>query len=120
MADVMSEREKLRKMLLLLVGKEITAERYLSRDMLDKEWEHLWPRTWLYAGVASDVSEPGEYFVFNIGPESILVSHTDEGEISAFYNACQHRGARIMVNERGWIKILCALTMVGRTVVTER
>ena len=27
--------------------------------MLDKEWEHLWPRTWLYAGVASDVSEPG-------------------------------------------------------------
>ena len=105
MADVMSEREKTQEDAAAPSGqKEITAERYLSRDMLDKEWEHLWPRTWLYAGVASDVSEPGEYFVFNIGPESILVSHTDEGEISAFYNACQHRGARIMVNERGWIK----------------
>ena len=105
MADVMNEIEKTQEDAAAPSGqKEITAERYLSRDMLDKEWEHLWPRTWLYAGVASDVSEPGEYFVFNIGPESILVSHTDEGEISAFYNACQHRGARIMVNERGWIK----------------
>ena len=46
--------------------KEITAERYLSPAVLEQEWEHVWPRTWLYAGVASDVSEPGEYFVFNI------------------------------------------------------
>ena len=74
MTDVMHEREKTQEDAAAPTGrKEITAERYLSRDMLDQEWEHLRPRTWLYAGVASVVSEPGEYFVFNIGPESILV-----------------------------------------------
>ena len=48
MADVMNEREKTQEDAAAPSGqKEITAERYLSRDMLDKEWEHLWPRTWV-------------------------------------------------------------------------
>ena len=36
--------------------------------MLDQEWEHLWPRTWLYAGVASDVSEPVSILFLILGP----------------------------------------------------
>ena len=42
--------------------------------------------------------------MLNIGDESLLVSRTEEGELAAFYNVCQHRGARIMVNERGWVR----------------
>ena len=102
MTDVLREREQTQEDAHAPSGKkEITADRYLSPEILNKEWEHVWPRTWLYAGVASDVAEPGEYFVFNIGPESILVSHTDEGEIAAFYNACQHRGARAQRRQVG-------------------
>ena len=105
MTDVLREREQTQEDAHAPSGKkELTADRYLSPEILNKEWDYVWPRTWRYAGVAADVAEPGEFFVFNIGPESILVSHTDEGEIAAFYNACQHRGARVMVNERGWIK----------------
>ena len=83
--------------------RDITPDRYLSNEIMSEEWEHVWPKSWIFAGLSTDVSEPGEYFVFNVGPESILVSHTDDGEIVAHYNACQHRGARIMVNDRGWI-----------------
>lgn len=82
----------------------ITADRYLRPDVLAAEWAKLWPRAWLVAGLACDVREPGDYFVFTVGPESILVSHSDDGTIGAFYNVCQHRGARVMVNDRGWVK----------------
>jgi len=84
----------------------ITAERYISPEYLAAEWEHVWPKAWLFAGMASDVAEPGEYFVFNVGRESLLVTCDDELEVAAFYNVCQHRGARVMVNDRGWVKNL--------------
>ena len=80
--------------------------RYTSPEYMAAEWERVWPKMWLFAGLASDVSEPGEYFVFNLGHESILVACDDNGDIGAFYNVCQHRGARVMVNDMGWVKRL--------------
>jgi phenylpropionate dioxygenase-like ring-hydroxylating dioxygenase large terminal subunit len=82
----------------------ITAERYTSAQWAAREQEQLWPRQWLFACLERDVAEPGEYAVFSLGDESILVSRTDAGELAAFYNVCQHRGARVMVNDRGWIR----------------
>jgi len=82
----------------------ITAERYESAAYAQREDERLWPRHWLFACLERDVAEPGEYAVFEIGHESILVSRTAGGELGAFYNVCQHRGARIMVNRGGWVK----------------
>jgi phenylpropionate dioxygenase-like ring-hydroxylating dioxygenase large terminal subunit len=82
----------------------ITGERYVSAEWLDLERRELWPKMWLFAGLERDVAEPGEYLVLNLGDESLLVSRTDDGDLAAFYNVCQHRGARIMVNQRGWVR----------------
>jgi len=83
---------------------QITAERYISRAWMAREVEVLWPRMWLFAGLETDLQQPGEYVVLNIGEESILVSRTDDATLAAFYNVCQHRGARIMVNDRSRVK----------------
>lgn len=82
----------------------ITAERYTSADWLRQEIDQLFPAVWLFAGLERDVTEPGEYLVLEMGDESILVSRTDEGALAAFYNVCQHRGARVIVNDRGWTR----------------
>ena len=79
----------------------ITAERYISPDYMMVEWQKIWPRTWLVAGVAQDVEEPGDFFVFDLEPESIIVSRTESGDLKAFYNTCQHRGARLLLTDRG-------------------
>ncbi len=79
----------------------ITPERYISERWLANEHEVLWPRVWQFACLEGDVAEPGQYVVLNIARESILVSRTQGGELAAHYNVCQHRGARLMVNERG-------------------
>jgi len=79
----------------------ITAERYISPEYMARERQRLWPRLWLVAGIEQDVANPGDFFVFDLEPESIIVSRTDNGELAAMYNVCQHRGARVILSDRG-------------------
>jgi carnitine monooxygenase subunit len=75
--------------------------RYYSREYMEQEARHLWPRVWLLAGVTADIPEEGDYTTFEVGPESILLVRQAEGKVKAFYNVCPHRGNRLAQNERG-------------------
>lgn len=72
----------------------IPKERYTSPEYLRAEWEHLWPRVWLMAGLSSDLPQPGCYFTFDIGSESLLIVRQPQG-VRAFHNVCMHRGRRL-------------------------
>ena len=48
-------------------------ERYISPLALAAEWERVWTRCWLFAGLESDVPDPGDYFVYELGRESIVL-----------------------------------------------
>ncbi len=87
----------------------IDAERYYSRDFMRKEWEQLWTRVWLIAGPRSDLEEAGDYFVFNVGRESVIVTLDDDENLRAFYNVCPHRGNQLVLNTMGCAaKFTCA------------
>jgi carnitine monooxygenase subunit len=75
--------------------------RYYSREFMDLEWQRLWPRVWLLAGVASDIPEEGDYFTFPIGAEELILVRQKDGGIKAFYNVCPHRGNRVILSEQG-------------------
>lgn len=75
--------------------------RYYSREFMTQEWQRLWPRVWLLAGVASDIPEAGDYFTFAIGHEQFVLVRQTDGGVKAFYNVCPHRGNRVVLNERG-------------------
>jgi phenylpropionate dioxygenase-like ring-hydroxylating dioxygenase large terminal subunit len=82
--------------------------RYYTREFMEKEWQHLWPRVWLLAGVVSDIPEEGDYFTFKVGHEEIVIVRQASGAIKAFYNVCSHRGNRVCLNERGSVaKFTC-------------
>jgi len=81
--------------------KNFTKERYIERSHFEKEWERVWSETWILAGLEKDVANPGDYFVFDIGPESILITRSEDGSVQAFYNVCQHRGNKLVQQERG-------------------
>ena len=76
-------------------------ERYVSPDYAAREWQRVWSSAWLLAGLEQDVRSPGDFFVFEIGHESILVTRTRDGMLGAYYNVCQHRGNRLVQTERG-------------------
>ena len=82
----------------------LSSDRYTSPDFMRLEWEKIWTQCWLFAGLESDVKDVGEFFVYDIGRESIIVTRNENNKISAFYNTCQHRGNKILTQESGWVK----------------
>jgi len=79
----------------------VDPERYSSRSFMNLEWDRMWTKTWLIAGVETDIPEPGDYSVFTVGSEEIIVVRQEDGSVRALYNVCPHRGNRIVLNERG-------------------
>ncbi|MEQ8857075.1 MAG: aromatic ring-hydroxylating dioxygenase subunit alpha [Pseudomonadales bacterium] len=73
---------------------------YFSREAMQQEWAKIWTRSWLIAGASTDLAGIGDYFLFDVGPESIIVMRTDSG-VRAYYNVCSHRGARLLSEQRG-------------------
>jgi phenylpropionate dioxygenase-like ring-hydroxylating dioxygenase large terminal subunit len=85
-----------------------SAARYTSAEFMAREWETVWTKAWLFAGVEEDVKEPGDYFLYNIGRESIIVTRSEEGALRALFNVCQHRGNRLLTSPFGAIaKVTC-------------
>ena len=73
----------------------------LNVPTLRKEWERVWSEIWVLAGLEKNVANPGDYFVFDIGPESILITRSEDRSVQAFYNVCQHRVNKLVQQERG-------------------
>jgi phenylpropionate dioxygenase-like ring-hydroxylating dioxygenase large terminal subunit len=71
------------------------ARRYVTREYLELEMEHLWPRTWLLACIASEIPNVGDFCEYEIGRVSIIVVRATDGSLRAYQNSCQHRGRKI-------------------------
>lgn len=80
------------------------AERYYSREFMEREWRNMWPNVWLLAGLASDVAEPGDYLKFDLGHESFIVTRGEDGNLNAFYNVCAHRGSPLVQDDFGYAR----------------
>lgn len=79
----------------------IDPSRYYDKDFMAQEWERLWTRVWLIAGPRCDLREPGDYFTFDVGRESIIVVLGDDEQVRAFYNVCPHRGNQLVLSQSG-------------------
>ncbi len=63
--------------------------------------ERVVGRKWIVAGHIDRVRNKGDYFLFKIGDESIIIVRSDESTINAFYNVCRHRGSLICTKPQG-------------------
>ncbi len=79
----------------------IRGERYWSPAFMAQEWEHVWTKVWLIAGLAREIPAPGDHLTCEIGRESILCVRQKDGGVRAFYNVCQHRGMQLVAEARG-------------------
>lgn len=75
--------------------RSLTRERYVSDEAFADDMDTLFSRSWLYAGHVSQIPAPGDYLLFELGDESVIVVRGEEGRIHAHFNVCRHRGSRI-------------------------
>ena len=74
---------------------DIDTERYLSPAYQDEEFKRLWTRTWQFACREEHIPEVGDYYVYDIGTYSFIVTRVAENDIRAYFNACLHRGTKL-------------------------
>lgn len=70
--------------------------------------ERIWRRGWLFVGNTCQVKQPGDYFVFDIDTDSIILIRGDDARIRALHNTCRHRGTKVCQQESGHVgRIVC-------------
>ena len=55
-------------------SEDIDKARYLSQAYMDEEFKRLWTRTWQMACREEHIPEVGDYYVYDIGPYSFIVT----------------------------------------------
>jgi len=66
---------------------------YGDDEILRRERQLIFARSWQYAGRAEQVAEPGSFITTDAGGIPLLVTRDRAGELRAFLNVCRHRGA---------------------------
>jgi Rieske 2Fe-2S family protein len=82
-------------------GRAIDPYFYRSHVAYARELDQLVFRSWLYAGHVSEIPNPGDYRLLEIGEDSLIVVRDEGGEVRCLMNTCRHRGARVCEGESG-------------------
>ena len=70
-------------------------------DLYTRDIEEIFKKMWLCVGHQSRLNKAGDYFLVDIGQESIIIVADEKGAAHAFYNVCRHRGTRILSEPHG-------------------
>ncbi len=68
---------------------------YRDPEIYELEIRHILLKSWLYVGHQSQIPERGDFFLFEMAGESVIIVRDAQGGINALLNVCRHRGSRI-------------------------
>src|SRR5437016_8292912 len=81
---------------------------YTEPEILRREQERIFRRSWQYAGHAGEVAEPGSYFTCAAGHVPVVVTRERSGSLNAFVNVCRHRGHPVAAGSGRRESLQCA------------
>lgn len=74
------------------IGYSLPQEFYASDAVFAADFDQVISRKWILAGHISRIPNKGDYFLFKIGGEQIIVVRENAESVRAFFNVCRHRG----------------------------
>ena len=74
---------------------------YTDPAIFKSDMERVYRRGWLFAGHACQVSQPGDYFTYDVAGDSLMIIRGNDGALHALFNVCRHRGSRICLESAG-------------------
>ncbi len=84
----------------------LPAAYYLADEIFAAELDAVFRPGWLFAGHSCELLNAGDYLVFSLGTDSVIVVRDETGTLRAHHNVCRHRGSRICTAERGTARAL--------------
>ena len=85
----------------------LDASYYTDPKIFEVETHGLFASCWQFAGHASQLRAPGDYFTFDMAGESLFCVMGRDGGISTFYNVCQHRAHQLVSGSGNARMITC-------------
>ena len=69
---------------------------YTSPEWYAAEQTDFFATTWVFAGIASDFQNPGDYMSVQSGAFPLAVLKLKDGSLAAYHNICRHRGTTLL------------------------
>jgi Rieske 2Fe-2S family protein len=85
-------------------GHSLDQRFYTDPDIYELEIEKIINRNWILAGHVSQVPQPGDFKVLNVGRESAIIVRGSDGDLKAFANVCRHRGSLVCLQQQGHVE----------------
>jgi Rieske 2Fe-2S family protein len=82
-------------------GLTLPRDLYVSEEAFVFDTQVMLKSVWLYACTVAHVKNPGDYFVFEMANNSIIIVRGRDNEVRAFWNSCRHRGSKICLEQKG-------------------
>jgi phenylpropionate dioxygenase-like ring-hydroxylating dioxygenase large terminal subunit len=74
---------------------------YTDPLIFERDLQRMLFRHWFCAGHASSIPKAGDFFLVDLGPESIIVCRDRDETVQALLNVCRHRGSRVCIARSG-------------------
>ncbi len=87
-----------------LPGHGLPRRFYHDELVYQAEMATIWRKGWLFAGHSCQIVHPGDYFLYEVDGDSVIIVRGDDGQVNAFYNVCRHRGSVICQEPQGSVK----------------
>jgi glycine betaine catabolism A len=68
------------------------------------EMDAIWRTGWLFAGHSCQIPKPGDYFLYDVDGDSLIIVRDQKGQVQVLYNVCRHRGSLICEAQDGNVK----------------
>lgn len=82
-------------------GYSLPREYYTDAALFEQDMERMLLRHWFCAGHVSSIPSCGDFFLADLGRESVIVCRAADGAVHALLNVCRHRGSRVCVTRSG-------------------
>jgi phenylpropionate dioxygenase-like ring-hydroxylating dioxygenase large terminal subunit len=91
--DTLIERQQL--------GRSLDRAFYVAPAVFERDRERVFANHWIMAGHESQIPRAGDYLLFELAGESIILVRDARGAVHAHYNVCRHRGSRVLLAPAG-------------------
>ena len=85
----------------LRAGYSLPRAFYTSEAIFADDMREIVSRKWIMAGHASQIPATGDYMLFKVGAEQVILVRGGDGEVRGFFNVCRHRGSTLCSADHG-------------------
>lgn len=85
----------------LRAGYSLPRAFYTSEAIFADDVREIVSRKWIMAGHASQIPATGDYMLFKVGAEQVILIRGGDGAVRGFFNVCRHRGSTLCSADQG-------------------